>query len=445
MAIQTIKKKGIPVAFQAQVRVKGAKSASATFPTFEEAEEFERATKKAIMAARSVEETRRTYSRDMKPVGVAALAAMGVAQVADEFAAANPEHCYAPYAKKIKELVADARVAELDRDWTKAFCERMRKAKAWRRDNCMAEGTIAQYLGMIRRMCNWKAESLGVAKPRLGLTTDFLEPGWDDGRERRLRGDEEQRIRGELGLIGAKRLWAKKHSRGARGKPWPVARHYQLIFDFAIETCARQMEMVSLPWREVDLERRIWTLPAKRSKTRRKRKIYLTARALEILQELWLDRNPRSPLVFHRLPQNHGFSCRFADVVDRLGIDDLVFHDLRHEGISRHRLNKTFEPEVLMKMVGHSSPRMTMRYFNPEDEEVIAHMEAAMERKRAAGEKRLPPEVLDILDALLDRRDIEASLRSSDACGRAGKQRSDSLGHEHAPAKARPRGQPLRL
>lgn len=376
MAIQVKRDKdGKPRAFQAQVRVRGEKSASETFPTREEAEEFERNAMKAIRAARSEPETNRAYRSAMKPVGVAGLAAMRASKVAEEFADANPEHCYSRYAGRIKECVGEARVCDLDSAWTKNFCEHMRKQRAWSRDTCYAEGTIGQYIAMIRRFCNWKADSLGVPRPRLGLTTEFLEPGWDDGRERRLRGDEEERIRAELGMIGARYLWAKGVKPGSRGKPWPCARHYQLLFDFAIETCARQAEMVELPWHELDVERRVWTLPAKRSKTERKRKIYLTPRAVEILEELRHDRTSKQPRAFWRLPSSKGVSNTYRILVDRLDIDDLVFHDLRHEGITRHRLAGNFEPEVLMKMVGHSSAKMTMRYFNPQDEEVLARLE----------------------------------------------------------------------
>jgi len=377
MAIQCLKNGK----FQVQIRIGNEKAVAKTFTTYAAAEEFEEVTMRAIRATRSVAETRRVYGRQMKPVGVAALAAMQFKLVADEFEVEEPDHAYVRYVKRLKEVVGDARVSQFDRKWTKDFCARMRKTKAVNRQTFLAEGTIAQYIGMIRRMCNWKAENLQVDKPRLGLTTEFLEPGWDDGRERRLRGQEESRIRAELGMVGAATLWGKKHPPGTRGKPWPCARHYQLLFDFAIETCAREAEMVELPWSEIDLEWRVWNLPAKRSKTKTKRKIYLTPRAMDILRELRSDRKTGDPMVFHLLPKVKCVGNTFRAAINRLGIEDLVFHDLRHEGISRHRFAKTFEPEVLMKMVGHSSPKMTMVYFNPLDEEIFAHMDAAMLRR----------------------------------------------------------------
>ncbi len=374
MAIQTIKKNGVPVAFQAQIRVRGETGATKTFDNYEECEEYEQNTIKMIRASRSIPETDRVYRRGMKPKGVAALAAMKVSQVADDFVEVNRDHCYAPYASRIKAFVGDARVCELDKTWTKNFCEKLRKTKAWRRDHCLADSTINCYMSVIRRICNWKAESLGIEKPSLGLTTEFLDPGWDDGRERRLEGDEEERIRAGLGLVGSK----LNKKTGKRSAPMEAARHYQLLFDFAIETCARQDEMAQLPWKEINVERRVWTLPARRSKTKSTRKIYLTPRALEVLEELQQDNGLRNGRVFFRLPSSRGVSNTFRSMINRLGIEDYVFHDLRHEGITRHRLAKNFEPEVLMKMAGHKSAKMTMRYFNPQDDEILARMEQNM-------------------------------------------------------------------
>lgn len=405
MAIQWLKNGK----FQVQIRVPGKKAIVETFDTFEAAEEFEQNTMRVIREARSVDETRRVYARRMKPVGVGALAAMQFKLIATEFAAAEPEHGYTRYAKRLKELVGDVRVSQFDKAWTKDFCARMRKVKAHRRKTFLAEATIGQYIAMIRRMCKWKAEALGVDMPPLGLTHEFLKPGWDDGRERRLRGQEEARIREELGLVGAAMLWGKKHPPGARGKPKPSARHYQLIFDFAIETCARQAEMVELPWKEIDLEGRVWNLPALRSKTETKRKIYLTPRAMEILMQLWRERKSGDPRVFHLLPQTKSFGNTFHEVVVRLGIEDLVFHDLRHEGITRHRIAKNFEPEVLMKMVGHSSAKMTQVYFNPLDEEVFAQMEAAMLRN--AVPQAPAPSAAELTALLVER--LLASLTAS--------------------------------
>ena len=68
----TIKdKNGNPVAFQAQIRVKGEQSASKTFTSFEAAEEFEQSMLNAIRASRCAAATRQVYSRRAKPVGVA--------------------------------------------------------------------------------------------------------------------------------------------------------------------------------------------------------------------------------------------------------------------------------------------------------------------------------------------------------------------------------------
>jgi integrase len=54
---------------------------------------------------------------------------------------------------------------------------------------------------------------------------------------------------------------------------------------------------------------------------------------------------------------------------------DLHFHDLRHEATSR--LAKVFGLHELMKIVGHSSPTMLMRYYHPEAADFAQRLAAA--------------------------------------------------------------------
>ena len=80
-----------------------------------------------------------------------------------------------------------------------------------------------------------------------------MEPARVGSRERRLGGDEEARIRDELGRLRTDRKFSP-HTRAAHSAR---ARHFQLLFDFAIETCARLAEMTSLDWRDINLQHRI--------------------------------------------------------------------------------------------------------------------------------------------------------------------------------------------
>lgn len=414
MAIQVFRDKdGNPKKYQVQLR-RGSKSASKSFTNLEAALEHEAVTLKKIGAQKQKAGGATKVARDPKLrsefAKTASFPTMKVAAIIEEFAKANPEKFFARSAPPLVRRVGAVRVCDLTKAWTKDFCERMRREPTTRGVG-LAEGTIANCISGIGRACRWKAQELGIECPLPGLTFEHLDADWNEGRERRLSGDEEERIRLALGRIGIYKKWAK-HRIYVDTSPRPCARHYQLIFDFAIETCAREAEMVELPWREIDLDRRTWNLPARRSKTERRRKIFLTEKAVAILRELRADASPTSDLVFHRLPKVKCFSNMWKIVMDRIGIVDLHFHDLKHEGISRHLNEGTFLPGVLMRMVGHSSMKMTMRYFNPQDHEIFARMDALSRGGAAAAQGHAKHGVDAVLAQL---RDMLRATASDDA------------------------------
>ncbi|EQD28817.1 shufflon-specific recombinase, partial [mine drainage metagenome] len=53
----------------------------------------------------------------------------------------------------------------------------------------------------------------------------------------------------------------------------------------------------------------------------------------------------------------------FERAAVRAGIDDVRFHDLRHEATSR--LADVLQMHELAKVTGHRDPRMLMRYYHP--------------------------------------------------------------------------------
>jgi integrase len=56
--------------------------------------------------------------------------------------------------------------------------------------------------------------------------------------------------------------------------------------EFLILTAARTGEIIGAKWPEIDLEKRVWTIPAARTKTRKEHRVPLSSRAMEILQKL---------------------------------------------------------------------------------------------------------------------------------------------------------------
>lgn len=129
-------------------------------------------------------------------------------------------------------------------------------------------------------------------------------------------------------------------------------------FLFAIETAMRAGEIMGLTWKDVDLEKRTAHLPMTKNGTART--VPLSGQAVELLRML-----PVEGASVFRLSQ---VTQSFIDVRKRAGVDDLHFHDSRHEAITR--LSKKLDVLALARMVGHRNIQQLMTYYNESAEDI---------------------------------------------------------------------------
>lgn len=127
------------------------------------------------------------------------------------------------------------------------------------------------------------------------------------------------------------------------------------VIRFALETAMRRGEILTLEWRHVDLQRRTAHLP--RTKNGYARTVPLTNGAMEIL--LKMDRTSGNKLVFN--VSSDALKMCWRRIIFKTELDDLHFHDFRHEAISRLFEMGLSMPEVAL-ISGHRDPRMLMRY-----------------------------------------------------------------------------------
>jgi integrase len=142
----------------------------------------------------------------------------------------------------------------------------------------------------------------------------------------------------------------------------PLAR----VIKFAIATAMRQEEIFRVTWS--DLQRRGKMLVIRDRKDPRQKKgndqeIPLLAvsgyDALALVEEQALQRKKGDDRIF---PYNHrSAGAAFTRACQKLGVEDLHFHDLRHEGTSR-----LFEAGLAIHQValvtGHKDWKMLRRY-----------------------------------------------------------------------------------
>jgi integrase len=86
----------------------------------------------------------------------------------------------------------------------------------------------------------------------------------------------------------------------------------KLALEFLVLTAARWGEVRWAEWGEIDRSRKVWTIPARRTKTNRRHRVPLCGRALEILEAAKALGEGAGPLVF-----THGGGKPFHDSVLR--------------------------------------------------------------------------------------------------------------------------------
>lgn len=231
------------------------------------------------------------------------------------------------------------------------------------RDERLAEGksnnTVRIELAMLGHLFRIAIQEWGI-----GLTfnpvANIRKPSPGAGRNRRLSPSE------QLRLFEA----VEAHSNPMLG--W--------IVRLAVETGMRSAEISSLLRSQIDLDRRLVRLMD--TKNGSPRLVPLTRAAAGVLRSA-LD-NPLRPadtdLVFFGEPgrdkkrKPYVFQKLWADIVQDLGFEDLHFHDLRHEAVSR-LVEAGMSDQEVAAISGHKSMQMLKRYTHLRTEDLVEKLD----------------------------------------------------------------------
>jgi integrase len=114
---------------------------------------------------------------------------------------------------------------------------------------------------------------------------------------------------------------------------------------------ARREEVAAMAWSEIDLERRIWTIPSSRAKNGREHEVPLPDQALALLPA----RRPGRDLVFGRGRKAFsGFSNCKARLDARVDLPSWRLHDLRHSYVT-HANEIGIDPHIIEAAINHAS------------------------------------------------------------------------------------------
>lgn len=243
---------------------------------------------------------------------------------------------------RLKDELGDYSLAVLDQKLVAKYRDVRLKGKGEDRP-AVGESTVRKELYMLSKVLDFGQTECGIVLPRGNPVDKIRKPTDGKARDRRLTADEWVKVEAEC--RASRNIYL-----------WPV-------IELAIESCARQGELLALTWRHVDLKRKLAHLPE--TKNGEARSVPLSPRAVAVLEAL-----PRSidgtVIPVQRMTLYHVF----AAALKRAKIDDFTFHDLRHEGLSRLAERGDFSVLEMAAVSGHKTLQMLKRYTHLQAEKL---------------------------------------------------------------------------
>lgn len=308
------------------------------------------------------------------------------------------------------------------------------------RCQAVSGATVDRELDIFSAVCNaaitkWRIHVL--QSPMDGVTR----PQYFNERDRRLKGDEEERLLVAASVEDEKASLASclddlvaSALRQVDGTPTDYRRRqtrrsnlqeanttyvhvpwYETFIQFQLMTGARRSETLDLLWSNVDLDTQTAYLPI--TKNGRPRKLPLRSDLVEMLSQL-----PRtSERVFNITPDGLRKAwARICEYAGLVGENDLHLHDLRHEAISRvaeagSNTPGGFSLIDLQHFSGHRDVRMLLRYAHLCTQALARQLDAAFSTTEKfnihRGRKRLAKaaaiSVGDIIDEAASKPTLE--------------------------------------
>lgn len=184
--------------------------------------------------------------------------------------------------------------------------------------------------------------------------TNVKKPVKPKARHRRIRDNEIQLILESLNY--------------SEGQIPTLPEHYVAwAFLFALETAMRRGEILGIQMTDI-FDRHVH-LP--KTKNGDSRNVPLTKKALALLDLIDHDGSKLIP------QSENAFRLMWERRKAKVGLEDIHFHDARHEAITRFVNNQKLPVEVLAKVTGHKNIKMLVNtYYNPDVNDIADMLDA---------------------------------------------------------------------
>ena len=233
-----------------------------------------------------------------------------------------------------QQLIRDVTIAQLEN----FVHRRLQEPSPNRIGKTIAPKTVKEEISLLRNILNRALRHEIISKIPVAY---YPSVKVDNVRKRIFTDDEYQR------LLEASPLWLRR------------------IVIMAYWTGMRQKEIIQLEWNAVDLKTGFVRLNAAQTKTDEARSVRLSPQVIQMMKEIPKTLHTRN--VFLSVTQKP--ICRWGsyqkkvwnESLKKAGIEDAVFHDMRHDFVTKamRRGNPAY---LVMKQVGHKSDAMLRRY-----------------------------------------------------------------------------------
>lgn len=159
---------------------------------------------------------------------------------------------------------------------------------------------------------------------------------------------------------------------------------------FSLATGLRRANVTGLQWSQVDLVRRVAWVHPDQAKARKVIAVPLNAEAVAIIRKQ-LGKRPTHVFSFRGQPIVQVSTKAWYAALEKAGIEDFRWHDLRHTWASWHVQQGT-PLFALQELGGWESPEMVRRYAHLAAEHLAAYADrlCALRVVEAAGDQAVP-------------------------------------------------------
>lgn len=198
--------------------------------------------------------------------------------------------------------------------------------------------TVVHRINLISNLFNVAATEWGM-EGLINPVSRVRKPTLPSGRDRRLAGEEETNLLKACDKSKSKWLGS--------------------MVRLALATAMRQGELVGLDWADIDLSKR--TAILRETKNGTTRSVPLSTAARTVLEDMVPDAEKRTGKVFN-IEVGRAVTHAFAKACEVAKIEELHFHDLRHEATSRLFEKTNLRDIEIASITGHKTMSMLQRY-----------------------------------------------------------------------------------